>query len=146
MDTYAERLNWAMARHEPPLGQSDLARLTGIKPQAVQYLCDPKRAARGSKHTPQLAAALGVSPHWLATGKGRHDDPPGAAGYRVVPELRAMLTHPNDSAMMKMADQLAADWALLLDEDQERIKAEVHRLAESARAYRAKFDKQRTRQ
>lgn len=66
--TYGERLLWAMAQRS--LNQSDLARLTGVTPQAVQYLCDPTNNARGSRNTAAFAEACGVDPNWLARGTG----------------------------------------------------------------------------
>ena len=45
MDTYAARLRWAIANAE--LTQSKLAKLVGVKPQTVQYLCDEKNNAQG---------------------------------------------------------------------------------------------------
>lgn len=49
----------------------ELARRVGIRYQSIQYLCDPGRQAKGSRHTDALARALGVSPTWLSTGKGK---------------------------------------------------------------------------
>ncbi len=54
--------------------QSMLARKVGIKPQAVQYLLDPRNGASGSKHTAALADALGISSRWLSTGEGAIDE------------------------------------------------------------------------
>lgn len=66
--TYAGRLAWAMARAGK--NQSELAREVDIKAQSIQYLCDPKNGARGSKHTTAIAKALGVAPGWLASNEG----------------------------------------------------------------------------
>lgn len=68
--TYAGRLAWAM-RHAGKTNQSELARTIGVKPQSIQYLCDPQGGAQGSSHTPSLARELGVQADWLATGRGR---------------------------------------------------------------------------
>lgn len=67
--SYAGRLSWAMRRAGKP-NQSELARAVGVKPQSIQYLCDPHGGAQGSSHTPSLARELGVSAEWLATGQG----------------------------------------------------------------------------
>lgn len=67
--SYASRLNWAMQR-AGKTNQSELARAVGVKPQSIQYLCDPQGGARGSSHTPSLARELGVCAEWLATGLG----------------------------------------------------------------------------
>jgi len=68
MDTYAARLKWAITNAE--LTQSKLAKLVGVKPQTVQYLCDEKNNAQGSIHNASFAEILGVSPLWLETNKG----------------------------------------------------------------------------
>lgn len=70
MYTYAERLRWAMDQTEPPTTRHGLARHIGVRYQSIQYLCDPNRNAKGSRHTPAIARVLGVSSEWLATGAG----------------------------------------------------------------------------
>lgn len=65
----AERLRHAM-KTAGQESQSELARAVGIKPQAIQYLLEPKNNATGSKHLPKIAQQLGVDPLWLATGNG----------------------------------------------------------------------------
>ncbi|HEX5356389.1 MAG TPA: hypothetical protein VFW93_09225 [Aquabacterium sp.] len=67
--SYTGRLLWAMNR-AGKTNQSELARAVGVKPQSIQYLCDPQSGARGSSHTPSLARELGVEAEWLATGVG----------------------------------------------------------------------------
>ncbi|MGQ0598119.1 hypothetical protein [Aquabacterium sp.] len=69
-DSYTGRLLWAMSR-AGKTNQSELARAVGVKPQSIQYLCDPNAGARGSSHTPSLARELGVGAEWLATGQGQ---------------------------------------------------------------------------
>lgn len=71
MSTFADRLAKAMAKNN--FNQSDLARRAGIKPQAIQYLLDPKNNARGSKYTTSIALACDVSGIWLANGTGGMD-------------------------------------------------------------------------
>lgn len=78
-DSYAGRLNWAM-RRIGRTNQSELARSVGVKPQAIQYLCDVDAGAQGSAHTPALARELGVRAEWLARGDGQ---PLEAASHRV---------------------------------------------------------------
>ncbi|MBI2733500.1 MAG: helix-turn-helix transcriptional regulator [Aquabacterium sp.] len=68
--SYTARLLWAMNR-AGKTNQSELARAVGVKPQSIQYLCDPHSGARGSSHTPSLARELGVSAEWLSTGQGQ---------------------------------------------------------------------------
>lgn len=67
--SYTGRLLWAM-HQAGKTNQSELARAVGVKPQSIQYLCDPQSGARGSSHTPSLARELGVGAEWLATGVG----------------------------------------------------------------------------
>lgn len=73
-DSYAGRLNWAM-RRIGRTNQSELARSVGVKPQAIQYLCDVDAGAQGSAHTPALARELGVRADWLARGDGQPLEP-----------------------------------------------------------------------
>lgn len=90
--SYTGRLLWAM-HQAGKTNQSELARAVGVKPQSIQYLCDPQSGARGSSHTPSLARELGVEAEWLATGLGQPKDGPqvirtqesSGPGYAVVP-------------------------------------------------------------
>ena len=74
MKTYAERLKYAMS--SKGISQSELARgvsrLMGrtILPQSIQHLCNKKKHAEGSVHTPIFAFLTEVDPIWLAIGKG----------------------------------------------------------------------------
>ena len=70
MQTYSDRLRWAMAQVKPPISQAALAARVGVRHQSINYLCDPSRNAKGSRHTHSIAKALGVSAQWLATGVG----------------------------------------------------------------------------
>ncbi|GAA0809163.1 hypothetical protein GCM10009078_51350 [Cupriavidus gilardii] len=71
MRTFGERLRWAIENADPPISIRELARRIGLQYQSVQHLLDPGRFAKGSRYTHQFARVLGVSPEWLATGKGR---------------------------------------------------------------------------
>ncbi len=71
--TYSGRLLWAM-RRAGKTNQSELARAIGIRPQSIQYLCNPESGAQGSTHTPALARELGVLSDWLARGDGEPTD------------------------------------------------------------------------
>ncbi|MFW6342882.1 MAG: LexA family protein [Halothiobacillaceae bacterium] len=71
MKTFSDNL--VQALQEAGLSQSDLARRIGVKPQAVQYLCNPANNARGSKYLHQIARELGVREDWLLTGRGPKD-------------------------------------------------------------------------
>lgn len=94
--SYTGRLLWAM-HQAGKNNQSELARAVGVKPQSIQYLCDPQSGARGSSHTPSLARELGVGAEWLATGLGQplagpqviHTQESSAPGYAVVPSTSA---------------------------------------------------------
>jgi hypothetical protein len=68
MDTYGERLKWAIKNAE--ITQTKLARMAGIQPQTVQYLCDKKNAAQGSRHNSKFSEILKINAYWLETGKG----------------------------------------------------------------------------
>jgi len=63
-----QRLRAALAH--AGMSQSRLARELGVKPQAIQHLCDPKKNAQGSTHTHAMARILGVSGQWLGEGTG----------------------------------------------------------------------------
>lgn len=75
MNTYAERLAWAMKCRDldPHADQSELARLVGhgCKPQNIQHLLDPNKNARSSKYTVRIAEVLQCDVNWLAYG-GAH--------------------------------------------------------------------------
>jgi hypothetical protein len=68
--TYSGRLLWAM-QQAGKTNQSELARVIGVRPQSIQYLCRPGSSAQGSSHTPALARELGVLADWLARGEGQ---------------------------------------------------------------------------
>lgn len=55
------------ARLHAGLTQGELAKLAGM---AQSTLASAENRGFGSRKTPQLAAACGVNPHWLATGDG----------------------------------------------------------------------------
>ena len=53
-ENYSGRLLWAM-RRAGKTNQSELARAIGVKPQSIQYLCNPLSGAQGSLHTPAVS-------------------------------------------------------------------------------------------
>lgn len=69
MATFGQRV--IQAREHARFNQSELARRIGVKPQTIQHLESPKKAARGSKHTPAIARECGVSVDWLAEERGQ---------------------------------------------------------------------------
>ena len=66
MKTLSERLNHALQL--TGVTQSELARRIGIKQQSISQICSGKSAR--SRYTMQIAEALRVNAHWLATGDG----------------------------------------------------------------------------
>ena len=67
--TYGERLKWALKQAK--MSQSKLAEeLKNVRPQAIQHLCDPKKAAQGSIHTARIARILKISALWLEANEG----------------------------------------------------------------------------
>lgn len=74
MNTYAERLAWAMrcAGLSPSTDQTTLARMVGppCKAQNIQHLLDPEKNAKSSKYTPSIAEVLRCDVSWLAYNKG----------------------------------------------------------------------------
>lgn len=70
MDTLACRLNDCMSAKE--LTQDRLAELSGVSQTTIYKLCSGKTME--SRKLVQIAAALGVTPMWLATGKGRREN------------------------------------------------------------------------
>lgn len=66
MNNLSQRLNYALELKG--VKKADLAKLVGMTPQAVQYLCSSD--AQTSRFTFEIATALGISFKWLATGEG----------------------------------------------------------------------------
>lgn len=80
METYAERLSWAIENSATEYSQSSLAReikdRTGkrVTAQTIQHLCDPKKNSQGSVHTPVIAQILGINAMWLYNNYGSPHD------------------------------------------------------------------------
>lgn len=96
METYADRLQWGMARLD--ISQSELARRlekggTGLTQQSINHLL--KSSSQGSKHTSAIARELKLNPDWLADGTGQRlaEDarPPVAITLKTL-RKRASLT------------------------------------------------------
>ena len=64
MKTFADRLNFALKN--AGMNQSELGKLVGLKPQAIQYLCSGK--GKASTKSFEMAKALNVDPAWLTEG------------------------------------------------------------------------------
>lgn len=62
----SDRLNYALELSG--ISKAEIARIIGVKPQTIQYLCSTN--AESSKFTFELAHALGVNFEWLAVGMG----------------------------------------------------------------------------
>lgn len=69
MSSFAERLKRAL--YVTDTSQAELARTINIRQQGVHYLC---HEAKGSKHSPAIARALGISLEWLTEGRGEMFD------------------------------------------------------------------------
>ena len=78
--------------------KADLAKQLGIKHQVVQYLCNGK--AKQSRFTFEIADALGINPHWLATGEGWITN---TASQQFVDENRVPIYEMED--ILKVAQQ-----------------------------------------
>lgn len=90
--SYGERLR--KARELAGLSQADLAQACGLSQPTIQHLEDPKKNARGSAFTVQLARLCGVSADLLADETGdmipvvyRTVDPKIIAVARVMEPL-----------------------------------------------------------
>ncbi len=66
METFTERLNYAIAR--AGYSQAQLARLSDMSQAAINKLTSGK--AKGSRKLVDIARVLGVRPEWLADGTG----------------------------------------------------------------------------
>ena len=93
--TLAGRMRLAMGK-AGKTNQSELAREIGIKPQAIQYLLEPKNNATGSRHIAAFAFALGVNSVWLATGEG---DMTPAGSDMAAPALNPT-SAPGDAVLL----------------------------------------------
>ena len=74
LNTLSDRLLYAL--EVTGAKKADLARAIDVQPQTIQHLCHG--AVQSSRFTFELATALGLSTHWLATGLGEMflaDDP-----------------------------------------------------------------------
>ncbi|MGI4776921.1 MAG: helix-turn-helix domain-containing protein [Janthinobacterium lividum] len=69
------------ARKHANLTQVQLAKRLGI---SQSTLAESETTAQGSSYTPQVAVACGVSPVWLATGKGSMIDVSGWPGTQFT--------------------------------------------------------------
>lgn len=72
--TLSDRLNYALEL--TGVRKAALARAINVTPQVIQFLCNSNTQA--SRFTFEIAAALGLNTHWLATGEGSiflSDDP-----------------------------------------------------------------------
>lgn len=74
MKTLAERLRHAMEVLPPKkIKGVDLARAVGVKPPSVSDWLSGKSKTMEGENLLKAAKYLGVSPIWLATGKGEHE-------------------------------------------------------------------------
>lgn len=88
MKEYSDRLKYALAIRE--LSQSDLARAVGVKPQAIQYLCEK---GKRSVHSVKISEVLKINARWLTDGIGdmelcatpKPEKQPGQGSLQAVP-------------------------------------------------------------
>lgn len=120
--SYAGRLLWAM-RRAGKTNQSELARTVGVKPQSIQYLCDPHAGAQGSSHTPSLARVLGVQADWLATGQGKPladvmltAQDTAAPGYAAAREVASEQAMPVCATLRVVSKPGEVEWLAASDE------------------------------
>lgn len=66
LSNLSERLTYIMNKIN--ISQAELARLIGVKPQAIHYLCNS--ASKKSSFTYDIANALQINSLWLANGTG----------------------------------------------------------------------------
>jgi SOS-response transcriptional repressor LexA len=85
MKTLSERLNHALQL--TGVTQSELARRIGIKQQSISQICSGKSAR--SRYTMQIAEALRVNAHWLATGDGEIGL--GVGNVEVGPDIKGSI-------------------------------------------------------
>ncbi|OOZ63939.1 transcriptional regulator [Solemya velum gill symbiont] len=85
MKTLSERLNHALQL--TGVTQSELARRIGIKQQSISQICSGKSAR--SRYTMQIAEALRVNAHWLATGDGEIGL--GVGNVEVGPDIKGRI-------------------------------------------------------
>ncbi len=74
LKTLAERLRYAMEVIPPKkIKGVDLARAVGVRPPSVSDWLSGKSKTMEGENLLRAAKHLGVSPIWLATGKGDHE-------------------------------------------------------------------------
>lgn len=123
MKTLGERLR--AARDAKQISQQELARRAGVSPGAIGNL------EAGSRKSPRnllaIAAALGVSPHWLETGIGSMSDhvlvaePATFSSLGISPGIASKLyksTVPVTRSRVEIMTGAAGDvYAFVLDDD-----------------------------
>lgn len=91
MNTLRERLVFAL--EHSGMSQSELARVVGIKPQSVQYLCSGGSDGTRSRYIMEIAVALNVRPEWLLTGEPPMEND-GAIGLAQSPVEDRLASSP----------------------------------------------------
>lgn len=110
--TYAKRLLKAIAHSQRT--QAEIAERAGTTQQVVSAII--RRGSTRSTYTAQLAKACGVSPDWLATGKGTMltEAREPATPYALTPEARELavawdkLSPPLQSAVRTLVFSMAS--------------------------------------
>lgn len=116
MDTLAQRLRYA--RERMGLSQSELARRTGLRPQAIQFI-EAGRVQR-PRNLLDLAQVLAVNPEWLLFGRGTVE-----AGVREAAAAYDTAT----SGLSVEAASIGRLWMTLSVDQQAAIKEVLQALA-----------------
>lgn len=91
MKTLADRLNFALKQAD--INQSELSKVVGLKPQAIQYLCSGK--GKASTKSFEIAKALNVDPTWLTEGKGAYNNFNKSINYFPVISWNDIVNYEN---------------------------------------------------
>ena len=129
MVEYSERLKAAMARAQ--IKTRALSDAIGMSYQGVKKVIDGKSNAFSAENNSRAAAALGVSPDWLATGQGQMTSEidknvkpveMGMRPYPVISHIQAGALKeiadpygPGDGFDVEFGDDDASRWAFFLE-------------------------------
>lgn len=123
MVDFADRLQQAMAEHQPPMRIAELARELGVSYTAIKKLLEGESKSFSSSNGLKAAAILKVRPDWLLRGVGEmrgstHGDET-APDIRYLATMLAMKLKPFNENVRKAAASALSSLALA-PEDSER--------------------------
>lgn len=127
MVDYKDRLDEAM--REAGVTTTTLAKHLGVSYQAVKKVLDGKSGAFTAKNNDEAAAFLGVTSHWLSSGRKPKRATPAqnhqnmGAGFPDVPSLAHQLSEPIRQTVPSIV------WEQLMSEDQKGALPPVFRVA-----------------